>query len=380
VVREEASLAPGVGGDDGPAATEPLRAVIFRPEQADERPGRSRRLPRPVLQGVYLVLHGLHYAGPNDPRMDRFCRILAAAGHIVVAPLLPRSLALVAHEDTNVHAERALRQARAIAEARGLPPPALFTISFGSLPGLRVAAAHTRAELSSVVLFGGYGRFLPTLRFALTGEDEHGVVMAERDPLNGPAVFLNLLPYLELGAASEGSTPLRREVLAKAFLEVAKRTWGRPAMRVATTRKIVVDEVAHEFALRAPDELGLFLAACGFGDATRFQEAGLAHASGPASAFAEPADSLKRLTVPTFILHGRGDDVIPVGEAEALRAMLPNGHPAAVLLSGMHGHTGSHLPRPAEIVAELRTALHVAMVLGRAAVEPEAVLAAIGGP
>ena len=37
----------------------------------------------------YLIAPGLHYAGPDDPRMDRFCRILAAAGHHVAAPFVP---------------------------------------------------------------------------------------------------------------------------------------------------------------------------------------------------------------------------------------------------------------------------------------------------
>jgi pimeloyl-ACP methyl ester carboxylesterase len=361
------------------AGAEPLSAVLFGPAPATANargrggPLRSRLLRRQARpHGVYVVLHGLHYAGPDDPRMDRFCRILAAAGHWVVAPLLPRSLALLAHDDTTIHAERALAYARTLAAENALPPPALFTISFGSLPGIRVAAGHPRTALSSLVLFGGYGRFLPTLRFALTGEDEHGRIMTDRDPLNGPAVFINLLPYLE--------GTFRRDVLTEAFLEVAKRTWGRPPMREPETRRVVVEAVARAFVLRDEDERPLFLAACGFGDATSFHEAGLKRASGQASEFAEPANSLKSLKVPTFILHGRGDDVIPVGEATALRAMLPIGHPTAVLLSGMHGHTGSHLPRPAELWAELRTALRVAVVLASAASEPEAALAAIGAP
>lgn len=327
-----------------------------------------------------MVLHGLHYAGPDDPRMDRFCRVLAAAGHVVVAPLLPRSLELLAHEDTTTHAQRAVAYAQEVARSEGLPPPALFTISFGSLPGIRVAARHARDELSSLVVFGGYGRFLPTLRFALGGPAEpmghERPAAVDRDPLNGPAVFINLLPYL---AREEGAT-FRADVLRDAWLTVARRTWGRTEMRTPATRRVVVEDVAREFGLRPADELPLFLAACGYGDTSDYQAVALRHAAGPASAFTDPRESLNSMQIPTFILHGRGDDVIPVGEAEALRSMLPKGHPVAVLVSGMHGHTGAHLPRPAELWAELRTSLHVATVLARAAVEPEAALAAIGGP
>ena len=43
----------------------------------------------------YLIAPGLHYAGPDDPRLDRFCRILANAGHLVIAPFIPDYLALM---------------------------------------------------------------------------------------------------------------------------------------------------------------------------------------------------------------------------------------------------------------------------------------------
>src|SRR5690606_34537418 len=84
--------------------------------------GRPRRR-------TFLIAPGLHYAGPDDPRMDRFCRILAAAGHLVVAPFIPSYLAL--RPDA-----RAIHDFSRIADA--LPRwsddrPIVFSISFGSL-------------------------------------------------------------------------------------------------------------------------------------------------------------------------------------------------------------------------------------------------------
>ena len=35
--------------------------------------------PRGAASGAYVVVPGLHYAGPDDARMDRFCRVLGAA-------------------------------------------------------------------------------------------------------------------------------------------------------------------------------------------------------------------------------------------------------------------------------------------------------------
>src|SRR2546425_12722471 len=58
-----------------------LRAHLFLP---------ARR--RPI--GAWLVAQGLHPQGPADPRFDRFCRVLAEAGYVALAPFLPDHCAL----------------------------------------------------------------------------------------------------------------------------------------------------------------------------------------------------------------------------------------------------------------------------------------------
>lgn len=55
-VREETVLDVG----------RPMRVAVHRPRQKEK--------------GVWLVTPGLHPAGPDDPRLDRFCRVLAASG------------------------------------------------------------------------------------------------------------------------------------------------------------------------------------------------------------------------------------------------------------------------------------------------------------
>ena len=54
----------------------PMRAWIYAP---------TSRAPA----GSLLLVPGLHFAGPADPRLDRFARILASAGLVVLAPFLP---------------------------------------------------------------------------------------------------------------------------------------------------------------------------------------------------------------------------------------------------------------------------------------------------
>src|SRR5262245_36535473 len=45
--------------------------------------------------GAWLISPGLHFDGPDDPRLDRFCRVLANAGQLVIAPFLPSYLELL---------------------------------------------------------------------------------------------------------------------------------------------------------------------------------------------------------------------------------------------------------------------------------------------
>src|SRR5947207_2699541 len=76
------SAGGGVAGGVSSAAATPAfvagrtRAYVYDPP------------PTARAAGVYLVLPGLHFLGPDDPRLDRFCRALAASGFVVVAPFI----------------------------------------------------------------------------------------------------------------------------------------------------------------------------------------------------------------------------------------------------------------------------------------------------
>src|SRR5262245_4851472 len=94
--------------------------------------------PRGRQRATYLVAPGLHYACADDPRMDRFCRILARAGHGVVVPFIPDFLALTP-------TARAVRDFARVFHA--VPRwtstrPVVFSISFGSLLAFALAADH----------------------------------------------------------------------------------------------------------------------------------------------------------------------------------------------------------------------------------------------
>ncbi len=300
-------------------------------------PGRPR--------GAYVVVPGMHPDGAADPRLDRFCRVLAAAGFVVDAPLLREHLRLRLHPDTPSHLARALLPFADEVRAMGLPPPALFSVSFGSLPAIQVAAAHPDA-ISGLLLFGGFADLDATIRHAVTGEGG----AAAPDPLNTPAIFLNLLPHLGAGE--------HEPLLEWAWLTMVRRTWGRPELKLPGARAPIAGELADTLPPAARE---LFLTGCGLapGAAAALDRA----LPFVATAHADPRPHLARLARPVAIAHGRGDDVIPVAEAAKIEAALPPSLPRRTLVTGMYGHTGAERIDPRAAAGEIATLLGLVRAL-----------------
>ncbi|MBX3185514.1 MAG: hypothetical protein KF819_00810 [Labilithrix sp.] len=326
-----------------------IRAYVHRPARA---------------RGVYLVAPGLHYLGPDDPRLDRFCRVLARAGFVVVAPFLPDFLALRIAPETARDLGAAFDHACAIADRERLPGPAVFSISFGSRPAIELCASPAGRRASALVLFGGFCDFDATVRFAITGraEDRGERIEVPHDPLNAPVVHLNLLPFHARARA------LDREALARALREMVVSTWGRPELKIGEARARHADRIAEGLG---PRERAFFYGACGLSRGLKGEELleeGLA-SCGDAFAWADPRPHLARFSregPEVVIVHGRDDDVIPWLEASKLAAALPDAHRREVILTGLYGHTGASMPGPRAAIAEACALVNVVQRLARA--------------
>lgn len=312
--------------------------------------------PRQPARGVWLVTPGLHPAGPDDPRLDRFCKVLAAGGFVAVAPYLPDFLSLmiapVAADDLGAAFDRA----EEIAKNENLPAPAIFSISFGSLPASALAASDRGSRASALVLFGGFCDFSGTVRYAITGRAEHEgeTLHVDHDPLNGPVVHMHLLPFQP--------PEIDRERLAKAWRDMVVRTWGKPELKIGRAREPHAMAVIAEHGLEGKMREA-FLVGCGLvegGEA--LLEEGLRRV-GSEYAWADPKKYLANVKPRVAIVHGRDDDVIPYFEAYKIRDALPKGHPHEMHLTGMYGHTGSSLPSPSALVSEIATLVRVLRVL-----------------
>jgi pimeloyl-ACP methyl ester carboxylesterase len=304
---------------------------------------------RAEVTGTYVVVQGLHYAGPDDARMDRFCRILASAGLLVIAPFVRDYLALNVRASAADEVAAACDHAVRVSAQRGLPRPAIFSISFGSTPAIEVAASERlRDAVGGLVLFGGFFEFNAVIRFAITGRAFEGAreVTLPHDPLNGPAVFVNLAPYLDI--------PGDRSAIVEAWRTITHRTWGRHDMRAPAKRRPMVEALAADLE---PAQRELFRVGCGMAPGgAALLEVGLVGA-GDFFDFTNVSAALGRVTAPVVISHGRDDDVIPFTEAAKLRDALRGDQRHRLHLTGLFDHTGSTAPSPGAVVGEVGTML-----------------------
>lgn len=310
--------------------------------------------PRSAPLALYVISPGLHFAGPDDRRFDRFCRVLAQAGFVVVAPFLPSYVDLrvapSAVDDLDQVVGAALHRFAA------LGPPTLFSISFGSWPALEVAARRGGA-LDGVVTFGGYADFESAVRFCVEGVmvGDDGPVTLPRDPLNSPALFLNLLPFLDVA----GDTTL----LERAWREMCWRTWGKMELKAPGRLRPFVEELAPGVPERQRE-----LFRIGAGDlpgaaalASQALERGATEL-----AYLSPRAALARIRRPVVVCHGRDDDVIPWGEGVKLARALGEHTVTRLYVTGLFAHTGQGAPRPGAALREAKNLLGVAYTLASA--------------
>ena len=298
------------------------------------------------LEGAILVVPGLHFLGPADPRLDRFCRVLASGRMLVLCPFLPDFEQLRVAQTLGTDALRAYDTLCAHPETPRDVVPGVFSISFGSLPALQVAASR---DVGALMLFGGYADWTDAVRFSLTGNTLGGAEGRPYDPLNRPVVFNNMLPYIE---------GVDREAVRHAIFEQVRLTWGKAEMKAPGALRPSALRLAD--SLPDPASKRLFLQATGLeegGDERVWQ---VLEKSKGAFEHLNPSLWTEKIDVRAVVAHGREDDVIPVEHAEKLAAMIPR---AETLITGTYAHTGKSslkdlLPRAQDEVEAMIGLLH----------------------
>ena len=309
------------------------------------------RPTRIAVSGAWALAPGLHVQGPDDPRMDRFARVLASSGCLVLAPKIADYTRLHITERAIADFQRAVHALLSLSEYPVGRRPWLFSISFGSLLALRAASSSTLARrIGGVVLFGGFCDWRTVMRFTMTGgrETEHW------DPLNRPVVLMNMLDEVldHAGVAREHAA-----VLVEHWLRFARETWSR------SDRPPLVDtyqQVARSLAEEVPEPAReLYLMGCGATPGgTELCDGALAQFDG---SHMEVRSYLTDVRCPVHIAHGADDDVIPVTEAHRLDEAFPEHVPHSVHVTGFYGHTA----REQDLLRALPTLVGEVATLGR---------------
>lgn len=287
-------------------------------------------------RGALLVVPGLHYLGPADPRLDRFIAVLADSGILALCPFLPefRRLRVGASlVDDTMAAYDALLALPDLPHAR----PGVFSVSFGSFPAIHVAADRDPAAL---VLFGGYADFEDAIRFSLEGAPDRAC-----DPLNRPVVFLNFIEHFD-------HLPDDREPLRRAWITLVRRTWGQIEMKEGGWL-----DVAREIAPRLPESLRhAFLVGAGAAPGGDEMFEGALKRAIAGLRYLDPRRACSRVTCPVTLVHGQDDDVIPHTQSALLAEAMPG---ARLLVTGLYSHTGSSTVDPRAAIEEGRTMLGI---------------------
>ncbi len=258
-------------------------------------------------RAAWLISPGLHYDGPDDPRMDRFASVLASSGAVVLSPRSPELCSLRIGHDAIAALGRAHATLARDAGARDLPLH-VVSVSVGALAALRLASAPTTAgRIDRVVVIGGYAD-PEALSASLCGADAE-----PRDPLNQPVAFLTFLDRLPV-------TIHDRTRLITAWRWFVRTAWPRESWKRAgaTAHHAAARELTREVDARDRE---LFLVGCGAipgGHA-------LVRAAEATGAFAHldwrPHAAAVRADV--VAVHGVADRVIPIAQLDALAAALP---------------------------------------------------------
>ena len=277
-------------------------------------------------QGALFVIPGLHFLGPEDPRMLRFLTALAASGIEVFAPFLPTPLALRLDERAAEEAACALETALARQSGRRL---GIFTISFGSTLGVRLKADERFADrVGDVMLFGGFCDWKDALRYSVTDRDMSDELVPP-DPLNQAVIYMNLVEAMDV--AFEEAEALRR-----AWRSFVGETWGEPDMR--TPRRYV--PIAERLASELSESLRpRFLRGCSVNPGGLEEVESALSQRETCLSWLDPRPHLAHLKGTIHVAHGADDDVVPVRHADQLVDACPSSLDVHRWVTGLYGHT-----------------------------------------
>lgn len=312
-----------VGGQPVPAvvrwlAVEPVKTteLMLTLPSGIERARMYTPVNHPDAPGM-VVVHGVHYLGMDEPRLEAFASAMAGCGLRVLTPELPDI------KDYHIGASSIASigdTAAWMAQASGGKPVGVMGLSFsGSLSLLAAAEPRYKRDVKFVVAVGSEDEMSRVANYYLTGKalrpsgdaevlapHEYGALVLEYQSLEDfvprpdrDAVRLVLRDHLY------EDFPAEQAALAK--LTPTQRLEARQLMDTTsvTTRKMIEESDERHLAEMAS---------------------------------VSPDGQLAELETPVFLLHGEGDNIIPSAETQWLERDVPKEMMQASLISPVISH------------------------------------------
>jgi dienelactone hydrolase len=287
-----------------PLASGTVRARLYTPLAPKNAP-------------AIIVLHGVHYLGIDEPRLENFATAMAACGIQVLTPELPDI------KDYQVGANSIAtigESAEWLTHEDGGRPVGVLGLSFsGGLSLLAAADPTYQRDIRFVMAVGSQDEMSRVAAYYRTGEDlrpdgtEETLAPHEYGPL--------VLEYEHVGefVPARDVAPIRAVLRAHLYEDPngEHAAFARLSGAQAAEAKALMDTSlpATRTALERADER---------------------HADDMAAV--SPHGRLATLKTPVYLLHGAGDNIIPSAETEWMAAELPKRSLKAVLISPVLSH------------------------------------------
>jgi len=311
-----------------PSSAGIVQARLYTPIAAPNAPG-------------LVLIPGIHYLGMDEPRLVAFARSISACGLHVLTPELPDS------RDYRIQPSdvQAIGDSVQWLQNTTGRPVGLMGLSFsGGLALMAAAKPPFSNEISFVFSVGAHDDLLRVATFYATEADPLPYGDVERTTPNnyGPWVLEyehpeDFVPQADVAAIR----PVLRARLYENLAFEKQLLSNLTAIQKSEYEKLL-DPKQQDAALFASDKK---------------------HAAEMAAV--SPAGHLAGLQVPVYLLHGRGDTLIPFAEAEWLAEDLPHGTLKDMLISPLIAHVSTNTAKPS-VWAEWRPLHLLARVMEHA--------------
>jgi pimeloyl-ACP methyl ester carboxylesterase len=308
---------------------------------------------------AWIALGGISRMGRHHPQLVRFAGALATSGAAVVVPEIPEWRRLeLAPQPTAPTIRGCVDMLRERPDV-GPGKVGLIGFSFGA-PQLAIAAAREDLEphIAGIALFGGYCSLERTLECMFTGDHEwegarHEVVP---DPYGRWVVGANHLTDVP-GLEDAGD-------VAEALFALACAASGDRVAAWEPYHDTLIRDLRSALPERRKAIFDLFATASTEERPAREARLDMAHRLAEAcrrvEPLLEPTPYLSDVRVPTRLIHGRGDRLIPFTECFRLSEGLPEAARSGRTVTGLFSHTadrreGSSLGQAWEKVTFLGT-------------------------